>query len=110
MILNTFKAQGKVLQVEKGDAKKAKTVYISLGSEDGIAVKQILEVYKEFDLAGEVTTKLIGEVEVVELLGGTRCLAKVKKGGDVIQQTLAAGGNLPVKSRNVTQKFFGGVK
>lgn len=110
MILNTFKAEGKILQVDKGDAKKAKTVYVSLGSEDGVEKKQVLEVYKEVDIAGEVSRKLIGEVEVVEIMGASRCLAKVKKGGDVIQQVMAAGGNLPVQSRDVKAKFWGGVK
>lgn len=110
LILNTFKAQGKILQVDEGDAKKAKTVYISLGSEDGVEKKQILEVYKEVDVAGEVSKKLIGEVEVLEIMGASRCLAKVKKGGDLIQQVIAAGGKLPVQTRDVKAKFFGGVK
>lgn len=110
LILNTFKAQGKILQIDEGDAKKAKTVYVSLGSEDGIEKKQVLEVYKELDIAGEISRKLIGEVEVIEILSGSRCLTKVKSGGDVIKQIMDAGGNLPVQTRNVKQKFFGGVK
>lgn len=110
LILNTFKAQGKILQVEEGNAKSAKTVYVSLGADDGIAEKQILEVYKEIDIAGEISRKLIGEVDVVEILGSSRCLAKVKKGGDVIQQVIATGGSLPVQSRSVQEKFFGGIK
>lgn len=110
LILNTFKAQGKILQIDEGDAKKAKTVYISLGSEDGVEKKQVLEVYKEIDIAGEVSKKLIGEVEVVEILGASRSLAKVKKGGDIIQQVMATGGNLPVLTRDVKAKAFGGVK
>ncbi len=110
LILNTFKAQGKILQIDEGDAKKAKTVYVSLGSDDGVERKQVLEVYKELDIAGEISKKLIGEVEVVEVLGASRCLAKVKKGGDIIQQVMAAGGNLPVQSREVKAKFWGGVK
>ena len=110
LIFNTFKAQGKILQIDEGDAKKAKTVYVNLGLDDGIEKKQVLEVYKELDIAGEISKKLIGEVEVVEVFGGSRCLAKVKKGGDVIQQVMAAGGNLPVQTRNVKAKFWGGVK
>lgn len=110
LILNTFKAQGKILQVAEGDAKKAKAVYVSLGSEDGVQKKQVLEVFKEIDIAGEVSTQLIGEIEVVEIMGASRCLAKVKKGGDQIQMVMAAGGNLPVKSRSVKERFFGGVK
>ncbi len=110
LILNTFKAQGRVIQIDEGTAKVAKTVYINLGSEDGIETKQILEVYKEIDISGEVSKKLIGEVEIVEVLGPSRSLAKVKKGGDVIQQVLSIGGNLPVQSRDVKMKTFGGIK
>lgn len=110
LILNTFKAQGRIVQVDEGTPKAAKTVYISLGSEDGIETKQVLEVYKEFDIAGEVSRKLIGEVMIVEVLGASRSLAKVKKGGEEIQQVLSAGGNLPVQSRDVKIKTFGGIK
>ncbi|MCH5318854.1 MAG: hypothetical protein J1E38_04000 [Paramuribaculum sp.] len=110
LILNTFKAKGRILQVDEGDAKKAKTVYVNLGSGDGIQKKQTLEVYKELDIDGEVSRKLVGEIEVVEILGNSRCLAKVKKGGDIIMQVLSSGGNLPVSTREVKQKFFGGLK
>lgn len=109
-ILNTFKAQGKILQMEEGNGKKAKTVYVSLGSADGIGTKQVLEVYKEMDIAGETSRRFIGEVEVVELLGSSRCLAKVKSGGDIILQVLEAGGNLPVQTRDAKAKLWGGVK
>ncbi len=110
LILNTFKAEGKILKVEEGNAKKAKTVYVSLGSEDGIQKKQMLEVYKEMDIDGELSRKLIGELEVEEVLGKSRSLAKVKKGGEEIQQALSNNISLPVSSRNVKQSFWGGVK
>ncbi len=110
LILNTFKSEGKILQVEEGSAKKAKTVYVSLGSEDGVKVKQVLEVYKVLDIAGEFSKKLIGEAEIIEILGPSRCLVKIKKGGEDIQQVIAAGGELLVQTRDVKMKFFGGVK
>lgn len=107
LILNTFKAQGKVLQVEDGNDKKAKTVFVSLGSDDGITAGQKLEVYKEIDVAGETSRKLIGEVEVIEILSKSRCLCKVKSGGNVIQQVISVGGNLPVLSKDVKIGFWG---
>lgn len=113
LILNTFRAEGKILQIDEADKKKAKKVFVSLGSEDGITKKQYLEVFKELDIAGEVSKKLIGEVEVEEVMGGSRCLAKVKKGGEEILQVMSAGGNLPVRSREVKERGFwglGGVK
>lgn len=107
LILNTFKAKGKILQIEEGNAKKAKTVYINMGSSDGIKEGQILEVFKEVDIAGETSRKLVGEVEVREIMGDSRCLAKVKKGGAVILQVMSNGGCLPVESRNVEVGFWG---
>lgn len=98
LIFNTFKTQGKILQVA-GGSKKAKAVYVNLGAEDGIKVKQVLEVYNEIDIAGEISKKYVGEIEVIEIMGASRCLAKVKKGGDVIQQVISDGGNMPVQSR-----------
>ena len=110
LILNTFKPEGKILQVSEGTPKKAKTVYVSLGSDDGIEVKQILEVYKEIDIAGEISKRLIGEAEIIEILGPSRCLVKLKNGGQEVQQVLSSGGVLIVQTRDVKLKFFGGVK
>jgi hypothetical protein len=110
LIYNTFKAKGKILMVDQGNAKKAKTVYINMGSSDGIQKGQKLEVYQEIDIAGEISKKYIGQVEILEVLGDSRCIAKVKKGGDVIQQVLSAGGSLPVETKDVKLKFFGGIK
>ena len=110
LILNTFKPEGKILQVNEGNAKKAKTVYVSLGSDDGIEIKQILEVYKEIDIAGEISKRLIGEGEIIEILGPSRCLIKLKSGGNEVQQVLSSGGVLIVQTRDVKLKFLGGVK
>lgn len=110
LILNTFKVQGRVLQLEKGDAKKARTVYVSLGYDDGVEEKQILEVYKDIDIAGEISHKLIGEIEITEIMGPSRCLAKVRKGGEEILQALSNNENMPVLTRDVSARLFGGVR
>ena len=110
LILNTFKVQGMILQMDKGDARKAKTVYISLGSDDGIEPRQILEVFKEFEIAGEISQKLIGEVEITEILGSSRSLAKVRKGGDEILNCLSSNLRMPVITRDVATQLFGGVR
>ena len=110
LILNTFKPEGKILQIDEVAGKKAKTAYVSLGSDDGVEVKQILEVYKVFDLAGEVSKKLIGEAEIDEIFGPSRCLVKIKEGGQEIQQVMSSGGALVVQTRDVKLKFMGGVK
>lgn len=97
LILNTFKAHGKILQADEGDAKKAKTVFIDLGSSDGVNESHFFDVYKETNN----TRELIGEIEVIEILSASRCLAKVKKGGDAIQYVLSTGGNPLVISKDV---------
>lgn len=105
-ILNAFAVGGKVIAVDDGDAKKAKTVFIDLGKDDGLSKGQKLEVFKEVDIAGEKSRKLIGECQVVEVMSGTRSLCKVTKGGDVILKELEAGTNLPIETKEQKSNFF----
>lgn len=107
LILNTFKLHGKILQIDQVKGQKAKSVIINLGSSDGVSAKQRLEVYKEVLVAGEVSGKIMGEVEVVEVLGNSRCRCKVKSGGNEIQQVISAGGGLTVVSKNVEKGYWG---
>lgn len=110
MVMNAFKPEGMILQIDQSDAKKAKTVYVNMGSEDGISKGQTLQVFKEVEIAGEVSRKFIGEIKVEEVMSASRCLAKVSKGGEDILQVLASGGKLPVQARDVKSSFWGGLK
>lgn len=77
-----------------------------MGEADGLTKGQSLEVYKEINIAGANSNKLIGEVKILEVMGASRCLAKVSKGGEDILQVMSAGGNLPVKTKEVKQGIF----
>lgn len=106
-ILNAYAVGGKVLAADEADAKKVKTVYIDLGSDDGLSKGQKLEVFKEVDIAGAKSRKLIGEIQVQEVMSGNRALCKVSKGGDVILKELEAGTNLPIETKEQKSSFFG---
>lgn len=105
-ILNTFAVGGKIIAVDQSDKGKAKTVYIDLGSADGVKKGQKMEVYKEVEVAGEKSQKLVGEIQVTEVMSAGRSLCKVGKGGDVILSELEKGANLPVKTKEQKSNFF----
>lgn len=105
-ILNAYPVSGKIVALDDADAKKVKTVYINLGSADGITKGQKLEVYKEIDIVGEKSQKLIGELTVEEVMGAGRALCKVSKAGDVILKEFNAGSILPVKTKEQKSGFF----
>lgn len=105
-INNAYKAEGSVLAIDEEDGKKAKKVYVNLGSNDGVKKGQKLEVFKEVNIAGEISNKLIGEVTIEEVMSASRCLCKVNKGGDVILKEFNGGTKMPVKTKEEKAGFF----
>lgn len=105
-IVNTFAVGGKVIAVDKTDKGKAKTVYVDLGSNDGMKKGFKLEVFKEVEIAGEKSKKLIGEIQIEEVMSGSRSLCKVGKGGDEILKCLESNISLPVKTKEQKSSFF----
>lgn len=65
--------------------KEVETFYIGIGSEDGIAKGQKLDVKLVQKIGKKTAAKTIGEVEVVEVAGDDISLCKVKKGGAEIK-------------------------
>lgn len=98
-IEEAFPVKGTILKVESGDAKKAKTVYINIGKDQGIQKGQKFVVYALVDVAGEKSEKEIGTLTAVEVMSATRTLCKVNDGGDVIAQNLASNIEMSIKSR-----------
>lgn len=105
-INNAYKVEGKILAIDEADAKKVKTLYVNLGSNDGIQKGQKLEVFKEIDIAGEISKKLIGELKILEVMGASRSLCKVDKGGDVILVEHGKGTNMPIRTKEQKSNFF----
>lgn len=95
-----FPLAGQIVQVFKTnkDNTKAEEVYINLGSSHGIAKGNRLKAFSVIDVAGELSNKEIGELEVKEVASGSRALCKVKKGGDVILQKMGQNATINVQS------------
>lgn len=104
-IEDAFPVKGTILQVAEGDSKKAKTVYINLGTDQGIQKGQKFVVYAVVDVAGEKSEKEIGTLTAAEVMSATRTLCKVNNGGDVIAANLASNAEMTIKTR-ATKGFF----
>lgn len=102
-----FKIEGTIVQIEEVKNKKAKTVYIDLGKAKGVLESQKFLVYAEVDIAGEISRKEIGQLNVKEVLSAGRSLCKVTKGGEEIFNLNQEGTKLIVVSRK--QTFMGGI-
>lgn len=94
-----FKIEGTIVQVESTKKDKAQTVYIDLGTKRGIKKSQKFRVYIEMDIAGELSLKEIGRLNVKEVLSGTRSLCTVSKGGEDIMKATREEKKLIVISR-----------
>lgn len=96
---NHLKLGGAIVAIDESKKDKAVTVYIDLGSDDGIQKGQKFEVFQEVDIAGEKSTKKIGELTAEEVVSGGRTLCKVNKGGEEIMQCSQKSVKMPVKTR-----------
>ena len=74
-----FKMKGTIVQIESTKKDKAQTVYIDLGTKRGVQKGQKFIVYIEMDIAGELSLKEVGRLNVKEVLSGTRSLCTVRK-------------------------------
>ena len=105
-INNAYRAEGKVVELDDQDAKKVKTIYISLGTDDGVQKGQKIEVFKEVTIGGQVSKKIVGELTIQEVMGPAVSLCKVNKGGDVILSEFGKGTNLPVRTKEQKAGLF----
>lgn len=100
LVNNQFRVSGEIKSIAETHPKKgAKTLYISIGSNDGVAAGNAFEVYKEVDIAGETISEKIGELKAKEIKSGTLTLCNVIKGGVEIQNAFDSGLKLTVTSR-----------
>lgn len=98
-IEDAFPVRGTILQVADGDDKKAKTVYINLGTDSGVQKGQKFIVYAVVDIAGEKSEKEIGTLTAQEVMSATRSLCKVNNGGEEILQNLTSKSPMTIKTR-----------
>jgi hypothetical protein len=104
---DNFKLTAAIKELDQVDAKKGvKTCYISIGSAQGIAKGQLLEVFAKMEVAGEKIDKKIGELKAKEVLSPTLTLCEVKSGGVDIQKNFENKIPLTVISRAANGGLF----
>lgn len=101
-INETFPMEGLILKVETVKKDKAQTVYIDLGSAQGVVDGQRFDVFLETDIAGEIGRTEIGALSAKEVVSAQRTLCKVTKGGKEIQTAVMNGQKLIVISKKGT--------
>ena len=100
LVNDQFRVSGEIKSIAETHPKKgAKTLYISVGSNDGVAAGNAFEVYKEVEIAGETISEKIGELKAKEIKSGSLTLCNVTKGGVEIQNAFDSGLKLTVTSR-----------
>lgn len=82
------------------NGKEVETLYVGLGSEDGLVKGLKLDVKLEQKIGKRTALKIIGEVEVEEVAGDDIALCKVKKGGLEIKNALDQGQKVLVTSKS----------
>lgn len=78
--------EGELLEISVADGKKAKEVYISLGSINGIQKGQSLNVKGVTMIAGKPVARQLGKVKVEEIEGEDASRCKVTDGHEKIYQ------------------------
>lgn len=93
-----FAIEGSILEVNAENKGKVTEVYVDLGEAHGMQKKQKFDVYVERQIAGRVSMKKIGELEIDAVEGGDISLCKVKKGGEEIKAAIGEGQKMVVKT------------
>ncbi|MGN1210885.1 MAG: hypothetical protein ACI4TM_04310 [Candidatus Cryptobacteroides sp.] len=108
-----FKISGKVVEMNEASKKgdKAVSLYISLGSDSGLAAQQMLEVFEVKTIAGREAETSIGDLKIEEVVAPDLSLCKVTKGGKEIMDAFKKGSEMRVKTRKDTgfKNFITGV-
>lgn len=96
-----FKLSGTIVEMKEANKKgdQAKSVYISLGSDSGMAKGQLLEVFEVKMIAGKEAEINVGNLKVDEVVAGDLSDCTVTKGGKEIMTAFKAGNELRIKTR-----------
>lgn len=91
-----FKIVGKILEIDKVEDGKVKTLYINFGWGDDVVRGDNFEVRKLRTIAGRSSSSIVGRLSVEAVEGEHRSLAKVRSGGDEIKKYLDSGEDIVV--------------
>lgn len=96
-----FKLSGTIVEMKEANKKgdQAKSVYISLGSDSGMAKGQLLEVFEVKMIAGKEAEINVGNLKVDEVVACDLSDCSVTKGGKEIMTAFKAGNELRIKTR-----------
>ena len=96
-----FKLSGTIVEMKEANKKgdQAKSVYISLGSDSGMAKGQLLEVFEVKMIAGKEAEINVGNLKVDEVVACDLSDCSVTKGGKGIMTAFKAGNELRIKTR-----------
>ena len=97
-VSEAFPVKGRVLQIDKEKDSKAELVYINLGSAQGISKGDKFFVYAVIDIAGALTEKEIGMLQVTTLYEN-RSLCKVNKGGEDVFSYMSKNVEVTIKTK-----------
>lgn len=106
LVEDAFKLQGKILEISKVKKDKAEEVYISLGSDNGVAEGAFFSVCVERKIANRTSLKEIGQIKVVAVEGGDISLCEVKKGEKEIKAAFDGGQNIVIKNMPKPKGLF----
>ena len=96
-----FKLKGTIVEMKETNKKgdTAKLLYISLGSEAGMAKGQKLDVFGVKMIAGIESQEEVGSLTIEEVVAPTLSLCKVTKGGKEIMAAFRDGVELRVETK-----------
>lgn len=93
--LNTeFPTYCNVIKIDEVKKEKAQSLYIDLGSLDGIETSNHFHVYSIEDVAGHTIAKYLGKIRVITVAGGDISYCKVTSSGAEIYAASQAGKKL----------------
>jgi len=97
-IENMFPLYGTIIEVEDAKNDAVKTLFVSVGSDVGVKVKDKFAVKIVRTVGGRKSLKEIGHIEIKAVEGGDISVAKVKDGGKEIKAAIDGGQTLVVES------------
>lgn len=93
-----FPTVGKIIELDEVKGNEAKSAYINLGSDNGMAKGAKFEVRVKRMIGGKTSLRYLGEAEVVDVESEDLAKCKIKKGGKEIYEAFKAGQDIVVKS------------
>lgn len=97
---NSYPLYASIVEGERFTEKKAKEVYIDLGTNFGVSKGMHFFVYSVKEVAGKQAKKKIGQLKVTEVSDEELSLCKVQNGGKEIKVAMEAGETLLIMSKD----------